>query len=172
MIYLPERNLTIVTPYKCGSSSLHDMLCTERHGGQYVLGPQPGGEIDKHTFARPWFARNGKMVVVCRNPYDRVGSLHNQFLKFMPPISFDDWLDQHLWDEIHEPVSASLDRSGLDMIDYWQLEHIQECLAGVGITELVPHKNPGRPVELTDEQVEKIRPWAKLDCDRFGYAMR
>ena len=170
MIYLEDKNLTIVTPYKCGSSSLHKMLCKERYGGVYICGPQPGGEIDKHTFCLPWFSRNGKTVIVVRDPYRRASSLYTQHLRYFQPLSFDEYIDTELMtNEINEPVFASLEKSGIAAVDYWQLEHIQDCLAGVGIMERLPVENRGTSRVLTASQIERINPWAKPDCERFGY---
>jgi hypothetical protein len=136
------------------------------------MGPQPGGEIDKHTFCLPWFSKHTKIAVMVRNPYTRVSSLYTQHLRYYSQISFDVFIDTELTtSEFNEPVSSSLDKAGITKYDYWQLEHIQDCLAKVGITERLPVENRGTIRILTASQIERINPWAKPDCERFGYPL-
>ena len=74
----------IVTPPKTGSTSLHKWLGAQ--GWVTIMGPQfDDGVIEKHTCARPWqyhMREQKKCILIVRNPYDRMCSLHKHWQKF------------------------------------------------------------------------------------------
>lgn len=88
MIILPEHRLNLVTPPKCGSTSLHEALCRNPElRGIFVLGPSGDSgkfnrTICKHTIYAPMEYHNHDYVVVVRHPRDRFISLYYHYLRW------------------------------------------------------------------------------------------
>lgn len=176
MILLPRHQAVIITPPKTGSTSLHTQLCTERHGGIMVIGPMPDGHVGKHTFALPPDAQGMRICVVVRDPYARFLSLLGHIHKYHRRPETIAGLAETVGDHwFSEPISASIDRAGFEpyQYQYWQLEHIESCLATIGITESPPRLNPAlTQLEIDDDVVRRIEGWARPDCERFDYPIR
>jgi len=171
MIIFPDKKLVVVTPYKCGSTSLHSMLCNPDHGGIYCIGPQFGCEIDKHTFEIPYAAKDYYVCVVVRDPMTRVVSLWTQYCKLNGWKSFDWWVDNELLhDPRNRPISTLIDEAKLsEPWGYWKLEYIQGVLAENGIYQELPRLNEGPKIAVPDDCIGRVLGWAVPDIQRFEY---
>lgn len=169
MIYFPDRNLVIVTPFKCGSTSLHNHLCSPAVGGLYVIGVQQDGEIDKHTLTGPRFGDHGRanIAIVVRNPVNRLRSIVSYSQLFEPEISFHE-VSQRLSGGLCANQSTLIDESNANQ--YWKLEHIDDCLNAAGLPSLARRDNrSANRSDLNEEQIESVRWWWEPDAERFGY---
>lgn len=92
MILLNKEKKIILTPAKCGSSTL-DYIFTKSPLSDGILchGPQFGlPDIEKHTNVIPYEVQNrfqntgdtGTVIVAVRNPYTRALSIYNHYLRF------------------------------------------------------------------------------------------
>jgi len=172
MIVFHEKKLVVVTPYKCGSTSLHSMLCSPDHGGVYTIGPQfDGSETDKHTFDIPYAAKDYYVCVVVRDPMTRVVSLWTQHCKFHGWKSFDWWVDNELANDCkNKPIAKLIEEARIrEPFGYWKLEYIQGCLTQNGIYQELPRLNEGPKIEIPDSCIGRVIGWALPDIQRFEY---
>lgn len=172
MIIFHEKKLVVVTPYKCGSTSLHSMLCSPDHGGVYTIGPQfDGCEIDKHTFEIPYAAKDYYVCVVVRDPVLRSVSLWTAYCKLNGWKSFEWWVDNELLhDPRNKPISRLIDDAKLsEPWGYWKLEYIQGVLAENGIYQDLPRLNEGPKIAIPDNCIGRVITWAVPDIQRFNY---
>lgn len=76
MILFPDWKLCLVTPARNASSAIHAVA--GRLGGQCFFGPAPEGTShDKHTPTIPAEALEYRVVIVLRDPVDRLISLYH-----------------------------------------------------------------------------------------------
>jgi len=110
MILLKKEKKIILTPAKCGSSTL-DYIFTEspNSNGIKYHGPQFGlPHIEKHTNVLPYEIQNryankgetGTIGIAVRNPYTRALSIYNHYLRYDKPEeginSFTDFVKYRL----------------------------------------------------------------------------
>lgn len=92
MIILPEYKLIIVTPPKCGSTSLHQYFCENKRSGILCI----DRDHDKHTCHVPFHYRMYDVVVVIRNPRDRFFSLFNHYNRWhKETLSYQQFYEQY-----------------------------------------------------------------------------
>jgi hypothetical protein len=166
MIALLDKKLLILTPPKCGSTSLHTYLC-QHVDSVFIIGPQLDGRIDKHTGRIPFDFRNYKRYLVVRNPYTRFISLYKHHLLFNQYKSVDEFIKTY-----HKnPFNQNISDVYKIQFNYWKLENLSQCLKDAGISYKVPLLNESeeRSEGLTLEQKIKISQWAKPDCESFNY---
>jgi hypothetical protein len=189
MIYLEKQRIVILTPPKCGTHSLHAALCREPHGGVTVIGPSMNGRgIDRHATQIPNEAEDCQIVAVVRNPFDRLVSLWHHLVRFdayhgRATMAFYIFA-AHVGRRDTNTIAGD-PMYGWNLCDYLagvpertkfvKLESLREDLAALGILidklphELASHRRPWR--EYYDAGlVATVEPWARPDCERFGYA--
>ena len=90
MIVIPDRKAVIITPPKCGSTTLHHLLMPF---GYRVDGPQFGkvDDIGKHTTSLTYGTFKYKVYCLIRDPRDRFVSIYNHYVRdqgFISPEQF------------------------------------------------------------------------------------
>ncbi len=171
MIVWAEKKLVIITPPKCGSSSLHSLLC-HRLGAAYVMGPSLDGTVEKHTCVVPWQARSEGYTVLClvRNPLTRALSLFDHAHRWEPQFAetfFCDFVRHTLMSGrwlFASPITAWLAHSNTSIDGVVKLESIQSWLRSIGIEHEMPKQNS------SDVGPRTILPWAAADLENFGYS--
>jgi hypothetical protein len=80
MIVIPDRKAVIITPPKCGSTTLHELLYPY---GYRVDGPQFGksDDIGKHTTVLTYGTYKYRVYCLIRDPRDRFASLYNHYIR-------------------------------------------------------------------------------------------
>lgn len=189
MIALENHKLLILTPPKCGSTSLHAAMCNSRVGGFRVIGPQgDNGEIEKHTCCIPYPFEDWRRVMVVRHPIDRAWSLWQQVKNVTDRAkwsgkTFDDfahdgilaenaywffsWTLKRYWDSLY----SCMNRCSTTISEYWQLEHIETVLENNGIQIDLGKLNVSRDKnqDISCETLEKLVNYYKEDFSTFGY---
>lgn len=83
MIYIEQKQIAIITPPHTASGNLHRALCTEKHGGRWVIGPTLGNSAVSHHYAEipvGWLHDGCKVYCIWRNPYDRLRGLYRHLI--------------------------------------------------------------------------------------------
>jgi hypothetical protein len=131
VIVLPEKKALIITPPKCGSTSIHQHFAKE---GVFVIGPQgDDGDIDKHTNKIPFDFRDFKKYIIVRNPIDRFVSLWNhycQWIKICPLWVYQENLFSASW--FYRWTLNHYDVPGAECL---RLENIDQELQSRGLTD-------------------------------------
>ncbi len=103
MIVLPDHHTLILTPGKCGSTSLHAAFPRSIIGPQ---GPWRGtlcdypDAIGKHTMVVPFEYLDWRKIIVTRDADSYLLSLWQQWKWHNPPMSFDEFLvAREIWRE-------------------------------------------------------------------------
>lgn len=150
MIIIPKKNTLIVTPPKCGSTSLHIMLCGE-YG--YRLDAFQLGEVDvgKHTTYIPYEAKRYKKLCLVRNPQDRFQSLYNHYRRYVREIDPQTYLDNfrsyfNFYNLKVSEICSMVRLDGLIRIEY--LKQDIETHLGFTIGTVNEHVSPdSRPIK-------------------------
>lgn len=175
MILLPDKEILLITPPRCGSTSLHHALCQESNG-VYIMGPQldAARPIEKHTFAIPHQAIHYKKYIVVRNPYDRISSFYHHYCKYSKnPIGFRDYIEQRVIPHIDPdcyPITSIL----LEYDAYLKIEQINVQLKIIGIDVEIPKLNVSdiKDIPWTNDLEYLIKIWGSNDFVRFNYPRR
>lgn len=176
MIWIPERNIVLITPGRCGSTTMHRHLCEQHRHGVYVVGPEAFDPelVGKHTPHVPSCLSDCRAFVLVRNPYTRAKSLYNWHVRWCEANereaeSPEEWFDGPMQETAFcDPVSTVVDMSKLD--GYWQIENIDDCMRQFNLPAVEIRENcvPGLS-ELTPQHRELVADWARVDCEAFGY---
>jgi len=178
MILLPDKKILLITPPRCGSTSLHYALC-EQGNGVYVMGPQldAARHIEKHTFALPHQAIHYKKYIVVRNPYDRITSFYAHYSKYTDkPLTFAEYIETRVIphkDVDCYPISSAIDRMDYYYIDrHLKIEDINTGLKNIGIDINIPKLNSSNkpPLHWTPDLRFLIKTWGSNDFVRFNYS--
>lgn len=175
MIPIVDKSILLITPPKCGSTSLHEHLCCKL-GYPWMIGPSKYGGVvkyDKHSAEIPEEWPHLKPVVLVRNPLTRLPSLYSHHVgwcswKGLNPLSKDHFLDSVASgkDLFYQPVSERY--SGY--VGYWKIENIREELESIGISGVLGVSNKSKnSFSFTDEQLKRVDSWIELDSKEFGY---
>ena len=185
MIYFPDKNIAIITPPHTASGNLHKTLCSADYGGQWVVGPcLYTGNINHHYCKIPtgWKHEGCKIVVVVRDPYDRLIGLYrhyewwlkeneieniktfNQYVLERP----DSWID-------NKTITDFLSDNGVEeytTIKYESIEDDLNRLVSTKVDLLPRYHKPNVILEwyCQDEVINEVNSgWANKDCENFGY---
>ena len=166
MIALPDKKLLILTPPKCGSTSLHALLC-QQENSVFIIGPQLDGRIDKHTSRIPFDFRNYKRYIVVRDPYTRFLSLYKHHLLFNDYEPIDDFIKNYYKNSFNQNITSAYKIK----CNYWKLENLPQCLeeVGIGHNMLLLNESEIESEDLTAKHKAEIANWAKPDCESFNY---
>jgi hypothetical protein len=179
MIILPDQKINIITPPKCGSTSLHEALCRNpKYNAIFFIGPSGNNgkfnrDIDKHTIYAPMEYQNHDYYVVIRNPRDRFISLFHHYRRWHKDNkTFDQYVTMLENNELtwfyHFTIGLII--AELNGINYrfLNLETINEDLAKLGIRTHVPllHTRNAEPADAgykvpatwLDYDIPKARP--------------
>ncbi len=169
MMVSPDFNTVIITPMKCGSTTIQELLIPR--GWIYVMGPHPwdADDIEKHTHVLPWRCRhqNAKRLLMVRDPLQRAVSLYRHRCLYWRPISIEQWLARHLMEPINAPIADLYPRA--DALIH--LEHMQADLAqhGINVSHVpVANKTPG-VVQFSEFHRELVRVRYLADFRLGGY---
>jgi hypothetical protein len=196
MIYFPDNNIVIITPPHTASGNMHRGLCVEKHGGVWVMGPDPFDEdsVNHHYAKLPssWgkfdaWGDPAKPYVVCRNPYDRLVGL---FLHY-------EWAEDRgigdkrylCWEEFvygindlhyffHKTISNFLKAAGLEDYETIIYENLEEDLSRILGQEVSLPPRYHDPIIFEEWYYDKnlLRHvneyWAKDDCELFSYPIK
>ena len=179
MIILPEQKVVIVTPPKCGSTSLHEMFCVQQSSGLFVV----DAAHDKHTTIVPWNFCRFRLAMVVRNPFDRLRSLWLHWRRFVDArCEFETFIHSLIKGDITNwfyswrlvdfmdsiVVGASGDSKGVDHVV--RLERLQADLRDLGLEGTVRHDNAASE-SLSNVRCggRSIARWVERDFERFGY---
>lgn len=178
MIWLREHNLLIITPPKCGSTSVHRTLC-ERGTGVYVMGPCYGF-IEKHVWQSfPLWAKDCRKAVLVRHPWARIASFYGHHRKYETPAIewFDDWansrmdriVDNRSWFQRYENVFIEWPEATVLRIEHFWHDMMQAFGINVGIVDHV-HVSPwsGR-LRATESVLLDLWDYYRCDFVRGAY---
>ena len=172
VIHFFDRSLTIITPAKCGSSSLHVALCTAEIGGMFAVGHK---DLNKHTNELPYEATldGWQVAVLVRNPYDRAASLYRHSVEEGDSyLTFDQFIESVLLPR-EDPFSHPISEKYSGYSRYWKIEHIDDCLSDFGFSVSVPVINKSKiKAVVTEKHAQMLRDWANPDCEAFNYELR
>lgn len=175
MIVSLYHKLAIVTPPKCGSTSLHFRLC-EQGPGMYVIGPQCDGNYEKHTTLLPWMvkANDCQVILIVRNPFTRAHSLWLHYRKFGGQWDFQTWVERILiTGENAFNWTISYMTRELEYDHYVKLEYIQDTFKQRWDIDLsLPRLNQlhdDSPIQWTNRIVDLIQVWGHWDFEKFNY---
>lgn len=185
-----DRHLVLITPPKCGTSTLHEVL--PRFGVKAILGPQFDFAIGEHTTLLPydvWSQLNRfRFVVVTRNPYTRAASLYAHYRRYWPPphLVFADFLERiviapryaffnatitSMIHPLENPLDGRLPVAVDASIRLQALEDDLRCL-GYSVNDGLPkiHALDGPGVsDYTPRTKDLVDLWSYHDFERFGY---
>jgi hypothetical protein len=179
-----------VSPPKCGTHTLHAVLCAAPWNGQTVVGPTQSNpeKLDRHVRTWPNEVIGHRKLVAVRYPLDRLVSLFLHFVRFEAahgrgtpsfedfcgwvvgpgrPVTFAPQL-LYQWN-----LTQWLDRAGWDGL--LKVDHLRDDLHRVGLpVGDLPRENASyraRPWQefYNAQLLELVSPWALPDCERFGY---
>jgi len=176
MIYFPEKKKVIITPPHTASGNLHRSLCKEAYGGQWVLGPNPGGLIDHHwtKVHRTW--SDCEIALVVRNPLARFAAIweHMYYFKKIPWAVF---LEKHRRNEMDcfctYTISDWVRGQRVDtLIRFENLQESIDSFMGQSV-KIEGFVHPGRNLKdlYRYEELRYVIKWAREDCDKYGYKM-
>lgn len=178
MIALRNKKILIITPFKCGSSSLNNCFGNLDYSN-LVIGPCSQyhlEHVDFHTPFIPTLFYGYKRIIVCRNPYSRAESMYYQHKVWsdhnnLPQIDVDTYIkDKLLAMDFNAPNLLPL--SGLYEVsqwdEYWKLEDIDEHVKDFNVKILKMNVSKIK-TNFTKEQKAQLRPWAEKDCELFDY---
>jgi hypothetical protein len=165
--------LAILTPGKCGSTVLHKTLCEQHNLAAYAINFQGSGlgnldYFQKHTMIVPPWVK--EVYIVVRNPYKRLGSLWRHACAFWFKGTLEEYVAQ-----VVEPRDPTLWFYWWTINDYnpppavpIRLENLGQWVKERFGVELVDERRT--QVELSRELIERVREWARPDCERWGYS--
>lgn len=185
MIVFRDKKVCIVTPPKCGTTSLHHVMCPPGH---FCEGPQLDNVVGKHTWVLPFFVRSNiedfTILIATRHPYRRLLSLYGHYKSWweQPDTTFEDFIFNVVIPNrcqfLSTPVSSWVFRfqevnPGVKWHPY-QLEQTEWVQKKYGLEEFkVPHiyksKHNGPEDEYTEETLAFARRWGRYDFKFFGY---
>jgi hypothetical protein len=188
MILLPDKRTLIITPPKTASRSLGRALCGRGpYEGQLVIGPSMDGRVDHHTAVIPAGKDGYRILASVRHPLDRLVSLwchlvdedkrHGRatmaFYVFaahigrrdLGTIAGDPFFGWNLCDHL----------KGLAELRLVKYEQLEGDLAAAELP--IPPlpwlgRTSGRdewPNYYDAATLACVEPWARPDCERFGY---
>lgn len=190
MLFDFQRNLVILTPPKCGTLTLHEVL--PRFGAQAIFGPQFDHGIGEHTVRLPtdvWQQPDRfRLVVAVRNPFTRVASLYGHYLRYWQPphLPFPEFVERivaapryHFFNAtvmsiLHELEHPLDGRRPMKVDAHVRLECLAADLARLGypVGELPRvHRLPHDGLAAYTPRVQHVvEVWGWHDFERFGYA--
>lgn len=179
MILLVEHRTVILTPPKCGSVSLYDALRMPPWNGLMVV-QQHHGVLDKHGMELPNEALDSRVLLVIRNPYDRLVSLWHHFCRIETYhgrgcLPFDAWVGRMLDGKLGWMESTSIvDLVGSTKYDtLLSCELLEDRLKGCGIEAQLPRLNRSYRKNWRGYYsvllMDTVRKWVTPDCETFNY---
>ena len=185
MIILPKLRRVIVTPPRCGSTTLRAMLVAgKRPHGYLVLDPVK----ELHTPFIPQLAAAFRVSLLVRDPYARAASLWKRMCQFQdksPEFSayaadlaagkIDRWFIGWTCADYEDAIRCAGQPATPRRPDHTiHLERLAEDLRRIGIDQPVEHKNATDPIPLdkvyTGAARDHIQQWAARDFERYGYS--
>jgi len=178
MIANSIKKILIITPFKCGSSTLSQLSGTPY---TYMLyGPANLYNIESFTVHSPFVPiefYGYRRIIICRDPYERASSMYFQHTRWtkknnLPEIDIDTYIDEKLLRmdpnaPMLLPISKLYQASNWE--EFWRLEELDErILETFGITIGRQNVSPNT-ITLNNEQKRRLRPWAEQDCENFNY---
>ncbi len=178
MIANLTKKILIITPFKCGSSTMAQL---NQAIDMYMLyGPASLYNIESVTVHSPFVPiefYGYRRIIICRNPYERASSMYFQHTRWtkendLPEIDINTYIDTKL---LHMdpnapmllPISKLYQVSNWE--EFWKLEELDErFLETFGITVGRQNVSPNTII-LNNEQKKRLRPWAEQDCKIFNY---
>ncbi len=159
MVILPDRHVVIITPPKCGSTSIHTYY--QERGGIWCIGPQGDKqEIDKHTVHVPFQFKDYRKYVVIRNPKDRFLSLYYHYCRWDLNVDYHRYVtayEMNLLQWFYQWTIADLVKPLLSDYELIDIEDFEEVFR-VSIPKLHVAQNK-RP------QDKLIVPDSWIECD-------
>ena len=179
MIVAWKREILIITPFKCGSSSLGSLHEAIPYTFT-VIGPANFYNMEHVTVHSPFIPieyHDYHRVIICRDPYERAASMYFQHGKWtkknnLPSIDLDTYIDTKLLPMDQNapmllPISKLYEISNWK--EYWKLEDLDKHILEVfGVTTDRLNVSSDR-LTLNEEQKVRLRPWAEQDCKNFNY---
>ena len=162
----------IITPPKCGSTSLHKMLGSA--GGIIVVGPAPWWpeELTQHLATVPgMFAEDWRRVLLIRKPVDRLTSLYTFWQRYrtMPP--FSEWVAR-----LEVPESINMTSRCVDFAERWddviRCEHLRgdvRRVLGVDVPDCCENKAERRKPIPTQTEIDRLEYLYAEDMAAVGH---
>ncbi len=178
MIAIRNKKIILITPFKCGSTSLNEAFGNINYSS-IVIGPCSQyhlESVDIHTPFIPTSFYGYKRVIVCRNPYDRAESMYSQHRVWcdhnnLAQIDVDTYIREKLLVmDVNAPSLLPLSKlyQVSEWVIFWKLENIDSHTKEFDID--IPNLNVSKSKQFfTDKQKEELRPWAEKDCKLFEY---
>ena len=197
MIYFKDKKIVIITPPHVASGNLHKALCTEKHGGIYIMGPTYNDVVDHH-YARlhtGWTHgvktrgigdRGVKVFLVVRNPFDRLYGLYlhqlvflDKFMRDKQKPSFEEFVLNNRpphW-IYHKTISQFVRDHNIEGFEIIRFEGIEQNVSEVlgekvSLPPAFHEPNDMRECynrkDVFDYVVEN---WAQEDCEQFSYGL-
>ena len=175
MIPIVDKSVLLITPPKCGSTTLHDHLCCKL-GYPWMIGPSKYGGVvkyDKHSAEIPEEWPHLKPVILVRNPLTRISSLYSHHVswcswKGIEHFSKDQFIDSVAAgnDLFYQAITKRYSR----YVGYWKIENIESELNDIGIAGVVGVSNKSKKkFAFSDKQLGRIDSWIDSDSKEFGY---
>tara|TARA_Y100001963_G_scaffold108827_1_gene150462 strand:- start:216 stop:785 length:570 start_codon:yes stop_codon:yes gene_type:complete len=185
MIYFRDKKIVIITPPHVASGNLHKALCTDKHGGTYVIGPTYNNIVDHH-YARlhtGWIHDKIKVFLVVRNPFDRLYGLflhYNEFWKNKKPeLSFSDFVIKQRpphW-IYHKTISQFIRDHNIEGFEIIRFEGIEQNVSEVLEEKVSLPPAFHEPNDMRECYNRKdvfdyvVENWAQEDCEQFSYGL-
>lgn len=178
MIAIKNKKIILITPFKCGSTSLNNAFGGVNYSN-VVIGPCSQyhlEHVDVHTPFIPTLFYGYKRIIVCRNPYSRAESMYSQHKVWcdhnnLPQIDIDTYIREKLLVmDINAPSLLPLCKlyEVSEWETFWKLEDIDSHAKDFEID--IPNLNVSKSKQsFTDKQKLDLRPWAEKDCELFDY---
>lgn len=187
MILLRQQEICILTPPKCGTTSLHWAMCPP---AIFCEGPQLDNVIGKHTWVLPWSVRNEianhTVLIVGRHPYRRILSLFGHWKMWWgrPDSTFREFIETIVIPQrsafLCLPISALIyrfqaDNPGVKIIPF-QFEQVDKTFKEYGIQPRIPiphmytSEHGTCEEELTRDLLDFVRLWGQYDFHLFNYS--
>lgn len=189
MIILPNQRIAIMTPPKCGTNTLHNILGNDRWRGLCYVGPTPisPASYDRHVNKWPNEVLRFRKLVVVRHPLIRLVSMYLHLTvrrggggEAVP--AFSDYAALVAAGGTVAPFSDALYTwnlnkwlMGVPADNILHTEHLMEELHVEGLAvERMPRDGrsyKAKPYHefYTDETLAVVAPWAAPDCAAYGY---
>lgn len=183
MILLIEHRVVILTPPKTASDALHRLFCSGPPWSGLAVVQRHHDVLDKHGMEIPAEAAGFRVLLSVRHPLDRLVSLWHHRCRLHAyhgrgSCSFQEFATQvaggrplgWLWTTTIDELAGELQPDAL-----LRCESLAADLkaAGLDVAE-IPRVNESYrrswPAYYTAELLQRLRPWADRDCQRFTYA--
>ena len=186
MIVDEQRRVCIITPPKCGTTSLHDALCPP---AIRCDGPQFDGIISKHTHILPIYIKDSiqhwRILFLARNPFSRLLSLYGHWIQYWE--GGQSGTLQQFVETIVIPQHSAFLCSPLSCWvrtfynvnpdinwETFQFEKRDTILLKYGLNTDIPKLNVSEhgsyEEEYTPNLIRFVQHWARYDFELFGYS--